>query len=287
MTGFGKANYQLADKTVQIEIRSLNSKQIDISVKIPVVLKEKELELRNLIADKLERGKIDFSMTFDTNGESAKFSVNAKLVRQYYNALKSVTEELKLDKCEDYLSIIMRMPDVLSAETEVLNETEWEKIRITVNESIIKLDKFRISEGEALSKELMMRTSNILGLLEQTEPFENKRMDDIKSRILRNINKIMDEIQFDKNRFEQELFYYIEKLDITEEKLRLKKHCDYFVETLNEDHSSGKKLSFITQEMGREINTLGSKANDVNIQQIVVRMKDELEKIKEQLSNVL
>lgn len=287
MTGFGKAKCELTNKTINIELRSLNSKQLDIMSKIPAVYKEKEAEIRSYIAKNLERGKIDISMSIDTSGETSKLSLNRKLARQYYDELISLSKELNHNQNTDYLSILMRMPEVLSPEKDELNEDEWGIIKLSFNEAIAELDTFRIQEGTALEEDFLKRTALILNLLSQIEPYEKARIDVIRSRIEKDMKQFIDDTQFDKNRFEQELLYYIEKLDITEEKIRLKKHCDYFVETVNEDQSSGKKLSFISQEMGREINTLGSKANDVNIQKIVVRMKDELEKIKEQLSNVL
>ncbi len=287
MTGFGKATSELADKTINIEIRSLNSKQLDVISKTPAVYKEKDPEIRTIISNKLERGKVDVTISIDSSENSSKFSINKNMVKQYYDELCSLSKELDSENKADYLSIVMRMPDVLSQEKEELKEGEWETISTSIGEAVADLDTFRIEEGKNMEKDFVKRSSLILKLLSQIEAFESSRIDNLRSKIYKDINQMVDDSQFDKNRFEQELLYYIEKLDITEEKVRLEKHCEYFIETLNENQSSGKKLGFISQEMGREINTIGSKANEVNIQRIVVQMKDELEKIKEQLSNVL
>jgi len=287
MTGFGKAKCELPDKTINIELKSLNSKQLDVFSKIPAIYKVKDLEMRAVIANKLERGKVEIVMSIDAGEDASKFSLNKKLARKYYDELRLLSKELDHDHNTDYLSILIRMPDVLSPGKEELNENEWGMIKLSFNEAISDLDNFRVQEGKSLEADFLKRTSLILQLLSQIVPYEEARIDSIKSRIIKDMMQFMDDTHLDKNRFEQEILYYIEKLDITEEKIRLKKHCDYFVETLNEKQSSGKKLGFISQEMGREINTIGSKANDVNIQRIVVQMKDELEKIKEQLSNVL
>lgn len=287
MTGFGKAKCELPDKTINIELKSLNSKQLDVFSKIPAIYKVKDLEMRAVIANKLERGKVEIVMSIDAGEDASKFSLNKKLARKYYDELRFLSKELDHDNNTDYLSILIRMPDVLSQEREELNENEWEMIKLSFNEAIVDLDNFRIQEGKSLEVDFIKRNSLIIELLKQIDPFESVRIDDLRFRIKKDLKQIVEDNKVDKNRFEQELLYYIEKLDITEEKVRLGQHCEYFIETLNEKQSSGKKLGFISQEMGREINTIGSKANDVNIQRIVVQMKDELEKIKEQLSNVL
>lgn len=287
MTGFGKARFELSGKKIQIEIRSLNSKQLDVNSKLPSLYKEKEIEIRRIISNSLERGKIDISIICEDYGESAKFSLNKKLVYHYYDELLDISKELKIDRDTDYLSIVMRFPDILKAEADVLDESEWEKVKMMLAEAISECDRFRLAEGKLIEEDFRNRTQMIINMLTETKFYEKNRIDEIRTRIKKDLKEYTDESQYDKNRFEQELLYYIEKLDITEEMVRLKKHCDYFIETLEEEQSSGKKLSFIAQEMGREINTLGSKANNVNMQQIVVRMKDELEKIKEQLFNVL
>jgi len=287
MTGFGKSVCELTDKTINIEIRTLNSKQLDVIFKIPTIYKEKENEIRSLLSNKLERGKIDLSMTVESSGGTSKFNINKELAKQYFDELSLLSEEMGDVKSIDYLSIVMRMPEVLSQAKEELKEDEWESIKGAIIEAVADLDKFRIEEGKNLQEDFLQRNSLIIDLLSQIEAFESVRIETIRTRIKKELQQLVDDQSFDMNRFEQELIYYIEKLDITEEKVRLKKHCEFFIDTVNESQSSGKKLGFISQEMGREINTIGSKANDVSIQKIVVQMKDELEKIKEQLSNVL
>ena len=285
MTGFGRASYLSNDKKVIIEIKSLNSKQLDIYSRIPSFVKNHEIEIRTLLAQKLERGKIDFWINVEGIEGEAVVNLNQSLLIKYCEALKKISATIK-EPISDVLSLALKMPDIYSS-PELADENDWMQLLEFIMKALDDINLNREHEGKVLESELQMRVLLIIKLLEKVKPLEKKRIENIKERIQKDLKKFFDESQIDKNRFEQELFFYIEKLDITEEKVRLKKHCGYFLETLNEMESSGKKLSFIVQEMGREINTLGSKANDAEIQMIVVQMKDELEKIREQLMNVL
>lgn len=287
MTGFGKAVLELPGKKITIEIKTLNSKQIDISTRIPSIYKEKELEVRSLISSQLQRGKIEFNVYLENTGESATYTFNKKLARSYYEELKELAGEINQQSYSNYLPIVIKMPEVLKPDIEDMNEEDWKQIERSIVDALIQVDEYRTGEGKNLEEDFKKRINKISGLLDEVKPYEKQRVDAYRERIMKNIHELLDESQIDKNRLEQELIYYIEKLDITEEKVRLKNHCDYFLETLDEPVSMGKKLSFISQEIGREINTLGSKANDSDIQKIVVQMKDELEKIKEQLFNIL
>ncbi len=287
MTGYGKAILEFSDKKITIEIKTLNSKQIDINTRIPSIYREKELEMRSLISSQLQRGKIDFNIYLENTGESTNYTINKSLAKAYYEELKELAYEINQQHYNSYLPVVIKMPEVLRPEIEELQEEEWKKIEKSIIDALIQVDEFRTGEGKTLEKDFIKRITKIRNLRNDIKPFEKKRIDTLRERMKKNLNEINDDTQYDKNRFEQELLYYIEKLDITEEKVRLKNHCDYFLDTLNEPVSMGKKLTFISQEIGREINTLGSKANDVDIQKIVVQMKDELEKIKEQLFNIL
>lgn len=287
MTGFGKATAEINGKKFSIEIKTLNSKQADISVRIPSLFKEKEFGIRSLINQELERGKIDFSLGYETLGETNNFSINKDLFKKYYNELSSVASDLDQTNSTDLFSIVSRMPDVFKTDKQELEETEWQKVQELVVEAIFATNNFRATEGETLQHELLQRVNNILGLLKEVDIPEVKRIEVVKERISTHLAEAVGKENINKDRFEQELIFYIEKFDITEEKTRLTTHCNYFIETINNDNSEGRKLGFITQEMGREINTLGSKANNVDIQKLVVQMKDELEKIKEQTLNVL
>ena len=288
MTGYGKAECEFRNRKIVVEIKSLNSKQLDIIAKIANGLRDKEIELRNLLSARLQRGKIDFTVTVENQGDSSGFIINKELARKYYYELKEITSGFEEKNFSEYLPVIMKLPDVLVPEKEEVTDEEWNKLTITIDKAIDDIDRFRNDEGKSLEKELIGRNNTILDLLEAITPYEAQRIEAQKAKILKDLNEIVHKKEdIDKNRFEQELVYYQDKLDITEEKVRLKKHCEYFAETLHEPESQGKKLSFIAQEMGREINTLGSKAGEANIQKIVVQMKDELEKIKEQLFNIL
>ncbi len=287
MTGYGKSVLELPNKKLTIEIKTLNSKQTDINTRIPSLYKEKELEIRSLISSQLERGKIDLNLYMENTGEATNYTINRPLARAYYEELKQVASEINQQHYNSYLPVVIKMPEVLRPEIEKLNEEEWKKLERCIIDALIMVDEYRTGEGKNLYGEFIKRIELIKNLLEDIRPFEKSRIENLREKLFRNVNETIDDNQIDKNRFEQELIYYIEKIDITEEKVRLKSHCDYFLETLDEPVSMGKKLTFISQEIGREINTLGSKANDAEIQRIVVQMKDELEKIKEQLYNIL
>ncbi|MBE9483199.1 MAG: YicC family protein [Bacteroidetes bacterium] len=287
MTGFGRSTLDLPERSISIDVKSLNSKQFDAYLRLPPLYREKEGELRLLLNNELERGKIELNINIDKNGETGVYQFNRVLAKQYYTEIKALAEELNLEMNDQVISTITKMPDVLKAEQASLSEEEWLQVRKAVKTAIDKLNDFRIKEGAALEKDLLSRAILIEKLLEKIPPLEEKRITHMRERLKKQLEDYLQQGTVDMNRFEQEVVYYMEKLDITEEKVRLKKHCSYFAEILAEQGSNGKKLGFISQEMGREINTLGSKANDADIQKIVVLMKDELEKIKEQLFNIL
>ncbi|MDT8393424.1 MAG: YicC/YloC family endoribonuclease [Bacteroidales bacterium] len=287
MTGFGKHSVEYAGKNITIELKSLNSKQFDANLRIPPLYRSKEAEIRLLLNSGLGRGKIEMYITVDSNGETASFQFNHKLAKQYYEEIAKLAGELNLAINEQALPALLRMPDIMKTEQPELSTEEWEVIRRATEEAMEELNKFRIQEGRALEKDLRERVSEIEKQLGDVKNFEEKRIDALRTRITKHIEEAVPQGTVDMNRFEQEIIYYLEKLDITEEKVRLSKHCKYFLETLSEQGTNGKKLGFIAQEMGREINTLGSKANDADMQRLVVLMKDELEKIKEQLFNIL
>jgi uncharacterized protein (TIGR00255 family) len=287
MTGFGKTELELPNKKITIEIKTLNSRQTDLNTRVPNIYRIKELEIRALLSNKLVRGKIDFNIYVEHSGENFNYSINKGLANQYYKAIKDLATELNQPNFSNYLPIILKMPDVMKTEKEDFDEEEWKIIEKLIVDALIQVDEFRTQEGQSLESEFTSRINTILNLLEAVTPYEEARINQVKKRLMKNLNEFKEDVKFDQNRFEQEMIYYIEKIDITEEKVRLKKHCDYFLENLNDESAGGKKLNFISQEIGREINTLGSKANDVNLQKIVIQMKDELEKIKEQLFNIL
>ncbi|RLD54800.1 MAG: YicC family protein [Bacteroidetes bacterium] len=287
MTGFGKAECECQNRKIVIEIKSLNSKQLDVNARIPSGYREKELAFRSLISKKLRRGKVDFNISVENTGGAANFSINKALALKYYKEMKSLSRELGEKDNFDYLPTLMRLPEILVSEKEDVSSDEWKMLFEAAEKAIENLDVFRTEEGKSLHLDVEKRTRKIMELLDQVAPYEKQRIENLKIKIKRDLYELTDKNNIDKNRFEQELVYYIDKLDITEEKVRLKKHCEYFTDTLNEADSQGKKLNFIGQEMGREINTMGSKAGDASIQKIVVQMKDELEKIKEQLFNIL
>ena len=282
MTGYGKAVLELPEKKVTIEIRSLNSKTLDLNTRIPSFYREKELEIRNLISEKVQRGKVDFSMMVELNPAARNQKVNADLIKSYIEEFRNITPTVTDG---ELLPVVMRLPDVISYSQDDLGEDEWNQIRATINDAIDALNQFRLDEGSVLEKYLTLNLTNILELLTQVVPFEKERIETIKERFNKRLEEV--KVEIDQNRFEQELIFYLEKLDITEEKVRLKNHCEYFLKELAGNESNGKKLGFISQEIGREINTLGSKSNHSEMQKIVVQMKDELEKIKGQSLNVL
>ena len=285
MTGFGKATAEVNDKTINVEIRSLNSKGADISLRIPSGLRNFELELRNDISKQLERGKIDLSIYIESKAVETPVEINLDLAKAYHAQLKKLAEGLN-EPLENSLAQVLKFPDVLKSERKETDEGEWKEIKACVNAAIVQLNNFRDMEGLSLQKDFEERLSKIESCLNEVKTMDQLRINGIKDRIRSNIEEMIGKSKIDENRFEQELIYYIEKLDINEEKVRLKTHLDYFRETAKEN-SPGRKLNFISQEIGREINTIGSKANDAQIQKLVVVMKDELEKIKEQANNVL
>ncbi|MFW5820495.1 MAG: YicC/YloC family endoribonuclease [Bacteroidota bacterium] len=285
MTGFGKSEITLPDKKVIIEIKSLNAKNIDSNVKIPQFYREKEIEIRKILQDQLKRGKIDFSIFYELNEGVTASSINKETFKTYFKQVNELKEELNLGT-EDILSSLLRLPDTIKTDKLEFDEKEWENIEQGIYEALEDLKQFRKQEGRALTDELHERVKNITELLDSIEPFEKERIVRLRERISKNLEELKIS-ETDNNRFEQEMIYYLEKLDISEEKTRLANHCRYFLETISNGDEAGKKLAFIGQEMGREINTLGSKASESNIQHIVVKMKDELEKIKEQTLNIL
>ncbi|MBN2167060.1 MAG: YicC family protein [Marinilabiliaceae bacterium] len=288
MTGYGKSVCELSNKKISIEIRSLNSKQLDLNIRIPIIYREKELEIRNEISSLLNRGKIDVSFFVESVVSDKITQINKPVIELYYNQLKEISDSLGLSNdSTDYLKIIMPLPETVKTELAELDESEWGMIKKVFYEAVTNINLFREQEGLVLANELNKRICNIRNYLTEVEQFETVRIDRIKSRLKDSLEEMAAKSQIDENRFEQELIFYIEKLDITEEKVRLMNHLDYFIETMNQQESAGKKLGFITQEIGREVNTLGSKANDASMQRIVIQMKDELEKIKEQLLNIL
>ena len=291
MTGYGKAFAELPGKKLLIEIKSLNSKGLDLSIKLPGAFREKEMEVRSLLSQRLERGKVELYVSVEKSADIVSHSINKPLFFQYYQELKSLLSELKEKDHGGLLPAILKIPDVVQNEKAEFEETDWVKIAEAIENALLSIEEFRSAEGDILKSDLQNRVNQILDLLNSITPFEQNRINDIRERIRTGFQNIiksdLTETVPDENRFEQELIFYIERMDITEEKVRLKQHCDYFLEILNESTSQGKKLGFICQEMGREINTIGSKANDAQMQKIVVQMKDELEKIKEQLLNIL
>lgn len=285
MTGFGKASKEFDTKTVTVEIRSLNSKGMDLSLRVSSMYREFELELRNDITRKLERGKVDLSIFVESKNQETPIDINTELAKEYHKKLKNLSIELN-ETGSDLLSQIIKLPDVLKSERKEANESEWKEIKTIIDLAVESLNKYREDEGKSIEKDFTERINIILSCLNTIGELDKIRISQIKNRIRNNIIDVIGADKIDSNRFEQEMIYYIEKLDINEEKVRLKTHCDYFFKTIK-DSSSGRKLNFITQEIGREINTIGSKANDAEIQKLVVLMKDELEKIKEQTNNVL
>jgi uncharacterized protein (TIGR00255 family) len=287
MTGYGKSVCELEDKVVTIEIKSLNSKQIDIYTRIPSIYREKDLEIRNLISQKLGRGKIEVNMVVEITDAKNASKLNAAVIKDYYNQLKEIGQELDIDYKEAILQVIMRLPESLRMDKEELDPKDWKRIIEKFNYAIDSVEEFRVQEGNALKVDILNNVQNIEEKLTFLSDFEEERIKNIRQRLQNGLNEISELEKIDNNRFEQELIYYIEKLDINEEKVRLKNHCNFFKEVSSSKTASGKKLGFIAQEMGREINTIGSKANHSEIQKIVVGMKDDLEKIKEQSLNIL
>jgi uncharacterized protein (TIGR00255 family) len=282
MTGFGKASLQLPTKKITVEIKSLNSKGLDLNTRMPSVFREMELGLRNQISQRLERGKVDFSLYVEVTGEETTSKINVPIVNGYMNQMKAVLPNA--DETE-LLKMAVRMPDALKTERDEIDANEWKQIQSVIDEALENIANFRKDEGASLEKEFQLRIANINNLMTEAVSYDAERVETVKTRLRTALDEL--KVNVDENRFEQELIFYLEKYDITEEKVRLGNHLNYFLDTLNGMEANGRKLGFITQEMGREINTMGSKSNHTEMQKLVVMMKDELEKIKEQVLNVL
>ncbi|WP_264519969.1 YicC/YloC family endoribonuclease [Flavobacterium sp. N1994] len=282
MTGFGKATLQLPTKKITVEIKSLNSKGLDLNTRMPSVFREMELGLRNQLSQRLERGKIDFSLYVEVTGEETSSKINVPIVKGYIAQMKAVIPNA--DETE-LMKMAVRMPDALKTERDEIDENEWKQIQTVIDEALENMVQFRKDEGVSLEKEFLHRIANIMTLMNNAVSYDAERVETVKTRLRTALDELKENV--DENRFEQELIFYLEKYDITEEKVRLENHLNYFIETLAGTEANGRKLGFITQEMGREINTMGSKSNHSEMQKLVVMMKDELEKIKEQVLNVL
>jgi len=287
MTGFGKATGEYNGKKIVIEIKSLNSKQLDISTRLTGVYREKEIEIRNELSQVLERGKIDVSMYIENAGKDGASQINTTLFESYYEQIKALAGQHSLEMPSNWFEIILRLPDVMKTESPELDEQEWVVAKVILHKAIEEIKNYRVQEGKSLEKVFRDRIGDIRNLMIEIEPFEGERVEKIKAKLEENLKNISEKFDYDKNRLEQELIFYIEKLDVNEEKVRLTTHLDYFIQIMETESAPGKKLGFITQEMGREINTLGSKSNHSQMQKIVVLMKDNLEQIKEQVLNVL
>lgn len=287
MTGFGKAEFEVNNKKITIEIKSLNSKQIDMNTRTPALYREKDIEIRKALSEKLVRGKVDFNIYVENLGEESNSTINEPILKSYFQQLGNLSDDLGLTTDHTTLQAAMRLPDVVKTQYETLDEEEWVTISKNIYKALADIDDFRIQEGKALETDILDNVGRINELLKEIEPHEAIRIKNLKTRLTDNLEALKLNGKVDENRFEQELIFYLEKLDINEEKVRLANHCEYFKETSDLPASSGKKLGFISQEIGREINTIGSKANESNIQRIVVQMKDHLERVKEQLLNVL
>lgn len=286
MTGFGKSVTELPEKKLSVEIKSLNSKQFDLNTRIPFIYREKEMEIRSLLLQHIERGKVDFIINIENIGKSTSSQINVSAVENYYNQIKEVAQTLDIDTPKEWFQVLLRLPESIKTELSELDESEWQAIMQTINNSLSEFAKFRLQEGNMLQKLFEEKIKNISNLLSEIEKYESERIEKVKSKIQDALQKL-ETNTYDGNRFEQEMIYYIEKLDINEEKNRLNNHLAYFVNTMTQEKSQGRKLGFIVQEIGREINTMGSKSNHAEMQKIVVQMKDELEQIKEQILNVL
>lgn len=282
MTGFGKASVQLPLKKITVEIKSLNSKNLDLNVRLPQLYREKELEIRNQMAQQLERGKVECSVYIEVTGEETSSTINAPIVKAYIAQMKSIIPDAD---ATELMKMAVRMPDALKVERCELDEQEWKEIEKVLHQAIKNINEFRQQEGEKLGNDFVQRIENIRTAMHEVASYEEERITNVKERLQQNLKEL--EVAVDESRYAQEIIYYIEKLDINEEKVRLTNHLDYFVETMNTKEHAGRKLGFIAQEMGREINTMGSKSNHAEMQKLVVKMKDELEKIKEQVLNIL
>ena len=287
MTGFGKATCEYGNKKIVVEIKSLNSKQLDVSTRISGLYREKDIEIRNELSQKLERGKIDLSLYVDNSGKESVTQINQSVLEAYYDQIRTLSVNLGIEVPSNWFEVLLRLPETMKTETVEMDDNELVEIKKAIALAIDQLTEFRIQEGKSLEGVFNAKIAHIGQLLEETAPYEMERVEKIKARLEENLQALSDKIDYDKNRLEQELIFYIEKLDVNEEKVRLRNHLDYFMETMQHEKSPGKKLGFIAQEIGREINTLGSKSNQSEMQKIVVLMKDDLEQIKEQVLNVL
>ena len=289
MTGFGKAEVTVNGKKIIAEVKSLNSKQLDISaIRMPFAYKEKELEIRNKLSQCIQRGKVDFFVAVEKETSNSAPTINREVFKSYLEQITAITSEMKMPMLsEPLVQTILRLPDIFNAQSEEISDEEWNALASCIDLALNDFNSFRDQEGKTTELDLVSKINLINELLQQVKQYETERIETVRTRISENLEKLGNDINIDKNRFEQELIYYMEKFDVNEEKIRLANHCKYFIDTLEDNEPAGRKLGFIAQEMGREINTLGSKANHVEIQKLVVRMKDELEKIKEQLLNVL
>lgn len=287
MTGYGKASGIYNEKKIVAEIKSLNSKQADVSTRMAGLYREKDIEIRNLLIQELERGKIDFSLYYESFDKDTNSRINQSMVESYYEQIREISGNTDIAMPENCLEIILRMPDVMKSEIVELDENEWIEVTKIIAEAIEQLKAFRQQEGKSLEQVFRSKIVSISNLLKEIEQYEAERVEKIRARFIEGLQNLSDKFDYDQNRLEQELMFYIERLDVNEEKVRLQTHLDYFLETMEKEHAPGKKLGFITQEIGREINTLGSKSNHSEMQKIVVLMKDDLEQIKEQVLNVL
>ncbi len=287
MTGYGRKKIEYNGKNISIEIKSLNSRNTDVSMRIPGFYREKESEIREILTQNLNRGKIDFSIYVELGEANLQTCINKDLASKYLALFSEICKENNIQPSADLITSVMRIPEVSNSMSETLEDKEWAVLKAAILESVDSLKEFRKQEGQTIGQDIKNRINVILDKLKEVEKFEPNRTLRVRERILQHLSEVMNGKSIDEDRLEQELIYFVEKLDITEEKVRLKQHCNYFIETCENEEMAGRKLNFITQELGREINTLGSKANDSDIQKIVVEMKDELEKIKEQLFNVL
>ena len=287
MTGFGKATAEFPGKKLSVEIKSLNSKQLDLNARIPTVYREKEIEIRNLLCRTIERGKVDFCIYIESTDASASSKINVDVVKAYYEQIKETARVLEMDIPNDWFSQVLRLPDAVKTDLAELDNKEWQWLEQTIQKALDSLVAFRIQEGAVIAAVFKTKIETIAQLLLEIDTFDPERLEKIKTRMEESLRKINNNNSYDENRFEQELIYYIERLDVSEEKVRLDNHLKYFMDTMNNEKSQGRKLGFISQEIGREVNTLGSKSNHAEMQKLVVRMKDELEQIKEQILNVL
>jgi uncharacterized protein (TIGR00255 family) len=287
MTGYGKASCDLGEKTATFEIKTLNSKQLDLYFRVPNGYREKEMEMRNELMNKIKRGKVEVNLNIEFKEGKQATQINVAVVKDYYNQLKAITGEMGINSDEPVLQAVLRMPEALNSEKHHIDKDESSMLLKTLSIAMEELDKFRNNEGAALAQDISNRIFLIEKFLDSIDPFEKERLEMIRGKLQSSLLDFVPQESIDKNRYEQELIYYLEKLDISEEKTRLRHHCRYFIEVMNEPDQVGRKLGFVAQEIGREINTIGSKANHSGIQKVVVLMKDELEKIKEQLLNVL